>query len=66
MDSERAFKVVETFADLIHGMVGAWIMVTHDVRICKSVDRVLQMRDGKLVAEYATKTENARLAKSAA
>jgi putative ABC transport system ATP-binding protein len=49
LDTERAFQVVETFADLIHENGRAGIMVTHDLRMCKYVDRVLQMRDGKLV-----------------
>ena len=49
LDTERAYQVVETFADLIHENGRAGIMVTHDLRMCKFVDRVLQMRDGKLV-----------------
>ena len=57
LDTERAFQVVETFAALIHERGGGGIMVTHDLRMCRSLDRVLQMRDGKLVAEYATRTE---------
>jgi putative ABC transport system ATP-binding protein len=49
LDTERAYQVVETFADLIHENGRAGIMVTHDLRMCKYVDRVLQMRDGQLV-----------------
>lgn len=49
LDTERAFQVVETFANLIHENGRAGIMVTHDLRMCKYVDRVLQMQDGKLV-----------------
>lgn len=49
LDTERAFQVVETFAGLIHEQKRAGIMVTHDLRMCEYVDRVLQMRDGKLV-----------------
>jgi putative ABC transport system ATP-binding protein len=49
LDTERAFQVVQTFADLIHENGRAGIMVTHDLRMCKYVDRVLQMRDGRLV-----------------
>jgi putative ABC transport system ATP-binding protein len=52
LDTERAFQVVQTFAALIHENNRAGIMVTHDLRMCKYVDRVLQMRDGKLVKEY--------------
>jgi putative ABC transport system ATP-binding protein len=37
---------------LIHEQNRAGIMVTHDLRMCEFVDRVLQMQDGKLVHEY--------------
>ena len=65
LDTQRAFQVVETFANLIHEEDRTGIMVTHDLRMCKYVDRVLQMRDGKLVQEYTTRREIADLAKSA-
>jgi len=55
LDTERAFQVVETFAHLIHENNRAGIMVTHDLRMCQYVDRVLQMQDGKLVQLYDTK-----------
>ncbi len=62
LDTQRAFQVVETFADLIHEQNRTGIMVTHDLRMCKYVDRVLQMRDGRIVQEYATKQEIESLA----
>jgi putative ABC transport system ATP-binding protein len=49
LDTERAFQVVETFANLIHEQNRAGIMVTHDLRLTQYVDRVMQMRDGQLV-----------------
>lgn len=49
LDTERAYQVVETFAGLIHEQNRAGIMVTHDLRMVEYVDRVLQMRDGRLV-----------------
>lgn len=52
LDTERAYQVVETFAGLVHEQGRAGIMVTHDLRMCEYVDRVLQMRDGKLVRIY--------------
>ena len=55
LDTERAYQVVETFAGLIHEQKRAGIMVTHDLRMCVFVDRVLQMQDGKLVHEYTSK-----------
>ncbi len=62
LDTERAFQVVETFAHLIHENERAGIMVTHDLRMCQYVDRVLQMQDGKLVREYSAKDEIMELA----
>ena len=48
LDTERAYQVVKTFAGLIHEQKRAGIMVTHDLRMCEYVDRVLLMQDGKL------------------
>lgn len=48
LDTERANQVVETFAQLIHEQQRAGIMVTHDLRMCKYVDRVIQMVDGRV------------------
>jgi len=62
LDTERAFQVVETFAHLIHENQRAGIMVTHDLRMCVHVDRVLQMRDGKLVRIYESRQEIKELA----
>jgi len=62
LDTERAYQVVETFANLVHENNRAGIMVTHDLRMCQYVDRVLQMRDGKLVQVYETKDEIMELA----
>ncbi|NOT04806.1 MAG: ABC transporter ATP-binding protein [Anaerolineales bacterium] len=62
LDTERAFQVVETFANLIHENDRAGIMVTHDLRMCQFVDRVLQMQDGKLVKVYESKKEILELA----
>lgn len=63
LDTERAYQVVETFAALIHENNRAGIMVTHDLRMCQHVDRILQMRDGKLVSVYESQEEILRLAK---
>lgn len=63
LDTERAIQVVQTFAALIHENDRAGIIVTHDLRMCKYVDRVLQMRDGKLVQEYTSRKEIDALAK---
>jgi putative ABC transport system ATP-binding protein len=62
LDTERAYQVVETFAHLIHENNRAGIIVTHDLRMCQYVDRVLQMQDGKLVRVYEAKDEIMELA----
>ncbi len=48
LDTERAFQVVETFAGLIRNQKLAGIMVTHDLRMTRYVDKIIQMRDGKI------------------
>jgi putative ABC transport system ATP-binding protein len=63
LDTERAYQVVETFAGLIHEQKRAGIMVTHDLRMVEYVDRVLQMRDGKLVQIYTSRDEIMKLAR---
>ncbi len=64
LDTERAFQVVETFAHLIHENDRAGVIVTHDLRMCQYVDRVLQMQDGKLVREYTSRQEIMELAQA--
>jgi putative ABC transport system ATP-binding protein len=62
LDTERAYQVVETFARLIHENNRAGIMVTHDLRMCQFVDRVLQMQDGRLVQIFEDRNEIMELA----
>jgi putative ABC transport system ATP-binding protein len=62
LDTERAYQVVETFANLVHENNRAGIIVTHDLRLVQYVDRVLQMQDGKLVKIYETQDEIMELA----
>jgi len=62
LDSERAFQVVEAFAYLIHEQNRAGIMVTHDLRMCKFVDKVIQMLDGKVLRVIEDRAEIAALA----
>jgi putative ABC transport system ATP-binding protein len=63
LDTERAYQVVETFAGLIHEQNRTGIMVTHDLRMVEFVDRVLLMRDGKLVQVFTTHADIMRLAR---
>jgi putative ABC transport system ATP-binding protein len=65
LDTERAFQVVQTLADLVHEQGRAAIMVTHDLRLVEYVDRVLQMLDGELVREVSAREDLACLANPA-
>jgi putative ABC transport system ATP-binding protein len=57
LDTERAYQVVEILADLIHEGGRTGIMVTHDLRLTKFVDKVIQMMDGKIVREIDDRRE---------
>ncbi len=48
LDTQRAFQVVETFANLIHEQKRAGIMVTHDLRMVTYVDKLISMVDGRI------------------
>ena len=48
LDTTLANQVVQTFAELIHEQNRIGIMVTHDLRMVRYVDKVIQMVDGKL------------------
>ncbi|MCB9140190.1 MAG: ABC transporter ATP-binding protein [Caldilineaceae bacterium] len=62
LDTERANEVVATFAELIHEQGRAGIMVTHDLRMCKYVDRVVQMVDGQITHIISEPEEIERMA----
>lgn len=66
LDTERANQVVETFAQLIHEQKRAGIMVTHDLRMCRYTDRVIQMMDGNLSRILTDRAEIDALAEGAA
>lgn len=52
LDTERAFQVTQLYADLIHEQNKSGIMVTHDLRMCRYVDKLVQMKDGKVAGIY--------------
>lgn len=62
LDTTLAYQVVETFADLIHEQNRIGIIVTHDLRMCRYVDRVIQMMDGKLESIISDRQEIEALA----
>jgi putative ABC transport system ATP-binding protein len=57
LDTNRAFQVVGTFADLVHAENLAGIMVTHDLRMVKFVDKIIQMQDGRIASVLTGKVE---------
>jgi putative ABC transport system ATP-binding protein len=57
LDTERAYQVTSIYADLIHENSKAGIMVTHDLRMCKYVDKIIQIEDGKISAVLDTEAE---------
>ncbi len=65
LDTERAYQVVKTFAGLIHEQNRAGIMVTHDLRMCEYVDRVMLMQDGKLTRVISEPKEIQQFAQGA-
>jgi putative ABC transport system ATP-binding protein len=62
LDTERAFQVVETLANLVHEQGNAGVMVTHDLRLVAFADRVIQMLDGRVVQEVSPSDDLACLA----
>ncbi len=57
LDTERACQIVEIFAGLIHEQNKVGIMVTHDLRMCAYVDRVIQMVDGRITRVISDQAE---------
>jgi len=57
LDTERAYQVVKIFSDLIHEQNKAGIIVTHDLRMCIYVDKVIQMMDGKVERVLSTRRD---------
>jgi putative ABC transport system ATP-binding protein len=57
LDSERAFQVTKLYSDLIHEEKKAGIMVTHDLRMCVFVDKIIQISDGKISSIIDSRAE---------
>lgn len=57
LDTQRAFQVTQTYAELIHENGKAGIMVTHDLRMCKYVDKIIEIADGKITSILNNRTE---------
>ncbi|MEQ9715202.1 MAG: ABC transporter ATP-binding protein [Candidatus Asgardarchaeum sp.] len=51
LDSETGMKVVTLMRDMVKHEHATAIMVTHDMEVAKIADRILKMRDGKIVGE---------------
>lgn len=59
LDSEKAYEVVKILAKETKEKNKATIMVTHDTRLVKYCDRVLEMRDGRLTEKEIKQEEQA-------
>ncbi len=57
LDTERAYQVVETMANLVHEQNRAGIMVTHDLRMVPFADKVIQMLDGQVARVLSAKDD---------
>jgi putative ABC transport system ATP-binding protein len=57
LDTERAYQVTQLYADLIHENNRAGIMVTHDLRMCKYVDKIIQIEDGRISSILESRAE---------
>ncbi|MFC4770520.1 ABC transporter ATP-binding protein [Enterococcus hermanniensis] len=57
LDSEKAYEVVKILAKETKEKNKATIMVTHDTRLVKYCDRVLEMRDGRLTEKEINRAE---------
>jgi putative ABC transport system ATP-binding protein len=57
LDTERAYQVVETMANLVHEQNRAGIMVTHDLRMVPFADKVIQMIDGEVARVLSAKDD---------
>jgi len=66
LDTERAFQVVETLANLVHEQDRAGIMVTHDLRMVEFADRIIHMLDGRVERTITPQDDLACLADPAA
>jgi putative ABC transport system ATP-binding protein len=66
LDTERAYQVVQTLGTLIHAQNRAGIMVTHDLRMCRYVDKVIRMTDGKVAQIIESKGDIEALSGGAA
>jgi putative ABC transport system ATP-binding protein len=64
LDTERAFQAVEAFSEIIREQNRAGVMVTHDLRMVRYTDRVIQMRDGKVARIVTDPSEIAAIANS--
>jgi putative ABC transport system ATP-binding protein len=62
LDTERAYQVVETLANLVHEQGNAGVMVTHDLRMVEYADRVIQMLDGRVERTLSSRDDLSCLA----
>jgi putative ABC transport system ATP-binding protein len=60
LDSRAGARVLDALIDAARARQAALLMVTHDPGVAERADRVLQYRDGEVVASYAPRAPGAR------
>jgi len=60
LDSESTDQAYELLRKINKDLKMAFLIVTHDIHIAEKSDRIIEMKDGKIVRDYATsdKSEN--------
>lgn len=60
LDSESTDQAYELLRKINKDLKMAFLIVTHDIHIAEKSDRIIEMKDGKIIKDYATsdKSEN--------
>ena len=60
LDSESTDQAYELLRKINKDLKMAFLIVTHDIHIAEKSDRIIEMKDGKIVKDYSTldKSEN--------
>ncbi len=52
LDSQSGEEILSLLADLNRGQGTTIVVVTHDRRVAQATQRILQMKDGRIVSDY--------------
>jgi putative ABC transport system ATP-binding protein len=59
LDEETASQILQVLLSLTRSRGATLVVVTHDAWLARSADRVLELRDGKLLPSEASEAERA-------